>query len=802
MPNVFDQFDAPETPNMALSGNVFDQFDKPEPKPGLWQRLKSSVTGEGRTEFPDAQEFFRAYADTRPEDLPDVSAVMQSAITSNPAAAWDIIRKKMPHVEGALDKHGNLMLRAPGMKDWAYLNKPGMSMRDLDEVGTQTLATLPFLGVAGQGATLPMRIASGAGFMGLGEITRQGLEKAAGSEQGGDTERLAFATGLGGALAPGVPSAVVGGVRDAVGAAVAPVTTLARSAMRPGAEADRRVATAYAESQQPVLGQGQYSNLSEGGRRFYSDGSPVPQTAGGRFGAAREPMTPEMLQHRAASELQEKAGQVGEGTYGADTRLMDIGGERMRATARSAANNSPEARETLNRVIQPRFESQGERAEEFIGGLIGGNTAGRSREALQEMAQTARAPFYERAFFDGAGGVQTEVIVRLAESPVMQKAIKAATTAMENRAASGRLQSAISGPRGYTLEFWDQVKRSLDDIEGALSRSGERSAAADAAGIRRQLIDELDRAVPSYAEARGVASGIFRANDALEAGENFATQRFANDQARRGVEAMNPMEQDLFAQGFVARTIAGVREVGDRRNLANQIANSPATRERFEIALGPERTRELEAFLRHENMMDFVRSAVQGNSTTARQLVELGLAGGLGGLASGFNPKDPTGWIVAVLAKLGARRANVAIDTRLANEIAERLVSRDPTVMRRGLQRLAEPRVLQALRAADDALGTLPRNVGIEAAEPSKDDRAKIKPGNAMSTPKAFTDRLPQNAMEAQAPTRSVAPPAVEPSAPNNAMSPDLGPQEGDTATNPETGAKLILRNGQWQRLQ
>ncbi len=52
--------------------------------------------------------------------------------------------------------------------------------------------------------------------------------------------------------------------------------------------------------------------------------------------------------------------------------------------------------------------------------------------------------------------------------------------------------------------------------------------------------------------------------------------------------------------------------------------------EQIQIALGPQRATELESMLRVENVMNMARGAVQGNSTTARQLFEMGLAGGAG----------------------------------------------------------------------------------------------------------------------------------------------------------------------------
>jgi len=171
-----------------------------------FQRIRSAVTGYDRTEYPDAQEFTPALVSATKQPQP---AAMGSAVTPDENAQLDILKANYPGLEIKRDKYENVMLRAPGMKDWAYLNKPGVSGRDFDELGTQTLVTLPLAGLFGMGGSIPARVATGALGGGGSSVVQDVAAMAQGSEQGIDGERAAIATGLGAATGPllGKPAA-------------------------------------------------------------------------------------------------------------------------------------------------------------------------------------------------------------------------------------------------------------------------------------------------------------------------------------------------------------------------------------------------------------------------------------------------------------------------------------------------------------------------------------------------------------------------------------------------------------------
>lgn len=431
------------------------------------------------------------------------------------------------------------------------------------------------------------------------------------------------------------------------------------------------------------------------------------------FRAARDPEAEAGRRVVTAIERDIRAGDAGLSPAefrAAPGVVADFGGEMTRRLARSSSNTSPEGGLALRQVTDARFETQGGRTEDFLRGLVRTHAnAGATREVLEKTAQTARKPFYDFAYKRGSGGIWDQELSELSQAPAVQAAVKAAITQAENRSASGRAGQLISQDGKPTLEFWDLVKKQLDQEINVAKRAGRKEDVMEINDLRSIIVGKLDAAVPSYAVARGVAAELFKANNALEAGEKFVTQRMNNAAVRKMLSRAGPEERELFAEGFVSKYIEKMNEVGDRRNILNSIGQSRAAKEQFDIVLGPQKTKELEAFLRVENVMDKLRTAVQGNSTTARQLMEAGLAGGAAGAFTGFDPTSMAGTAGMWLAlRAGGKFAGQKIDGNVARRVGEMLASNDPAVLRRGLAIVSKsPQFMNSLRGADDFLAKI-----------------------------------------------------------------------------------------------
>jgi hypothetical protein len=561
-------------------------------------------------------------------------------------------------------------------------------------------AVLLPLGAGAGAATLGGRVAAGAG-------TGAALGGVAGAGEGqGVTDSLTkAATGaaVGGALGGAAPVALEGIARGAR-AVAQPIANAYRGVRDADSEAARRVVTALE-------------------RDIQSDPAAVSRLTPGEFAASVQ--------------------------SGGPARLMDIGGDTTRALARSAANTSPEGRAVMNRTINERFEGQSGRVTDWLRNTFHFPDAAAQQEALEQTARNVNRANYGRAMREGDREIFSPELDRLMGSPAVVEAMRRASTSGKDRAITqglGAMRQGVTVENGVVtftrgrngaptypnLAFWDATKKELDDAANAAGRAGRNSEASTLGELARTLRTELDQAVPSYQQARAGAAHFFDAENALEAGQNFVGKNMTSAEARRALAQMSPQERQLFQDGFVSRYIEQLNQVGDRRSILNQIAASPAAREKLNVALGRQRAEELEAGLRVEGIMDLARNAVQGNSTTARQLAELGLAGGAYGFSGGgLNPfADPAAALNAALV-YGAARGRNAINERLSRRVAEMLVSNDPRTITRGVQTIARNQTLfNSLRNADRGLARIggEQGSGVPALQAAGVGRAEDQP--------------------------------------------------------------------------
>jgi hypothetical protein len=515
--------------------------------------------------------------------------------------------------------------------------------------------------------------------------------------------------------------AVKGAVGTAVGGvvgAVAPVATdvvavPARAAWRTIANASRGLRSPATEAERRIAGAVEGAQEREATRRA--------------AGAEPNTLTPQEF-----AEAQAR---------GQPVAVIDIagrGGKRMAKGVRTTPG-AEEGTEALEGLVEGRFRSQAERTARFIDGLTSGRNV-TTFDRLMERARSANAPAYRRAYNEADALVRqsrdafwTPELRRLSSSPDINEAMAGVGRKEGNRTIIEGFQSPRRNPfvqrpdsprmgirefdtgstRVPDLHVWDSVQRVLRGKQGEAVRAGNSERARELTLLRERLNTELDRIVPSFRDARGTAFHGFRAEDAYEAGMNYVT-RIANpreaEALSRTIARMGQTDRLLFMHGFATSLIGRVREARDGVDVVNRIYESPAARERVVEALGAQRAREMEAFLRVETVMNQSRRAVTGNSDTAEKMLAAGVAGSLTYGAATGNWDITT--LMAGAGAAGGRRIAQRSGAQMADRIGEMLASNNPNVYRAGIALLAR---------SDDALNNLRRGMaalGSKAAPP------------------------------------------------------------------------------------
>jgi hypothetical protein len=309
-------------------------------------------------------------------------------------------------------------------------------------------------------------------------------------------------------------------------------------------------------------------------------------------------------------------------------------------------------------------------------------------------------PAYEAAFnAPGAHAVWNRDIAELMQSDTFRAAINAAEKRGTDRAAvdgfkavrnpfeflpdgNVTLKTNPDGSRALpSLQFWDQVKRNIDGMLGTAQRQGDNTLVADLTAIKRKLVSSLDTVVPQYAKARAGAALFFDAEDALEAGRKFGANMRVVPEAKAAFGKFSDADKGAFRTGYASTLIDRIMAAGDRTNVINQMFKSPASREMIQLVFGAGKARELEAYVRVEELADRLRGAM-GNSTTARQLMEMGLGGGAGYILSGG---DLMGAGIGAAATKGARMVGQRVDNRVMQSVAKLLTSNDPAMIKKAV---------------------------------------------------------------------------------------------------------------------
>ncbi|MER9018904.1 hypothetical protein [Mesorhizobium sp. M0898] len=408
---------------------------------------------------------------------------------------------------------------------------------------------------------------------------------------------------------------------------------------------------------------------------------------------SRDSLTPD----QAAAKMQEAIA-AGDDT----TMLMDVAGDNTRRLGRLATNIPGKGADRLKEAVFDRQLAQPERVAEAVRkGLDDPENYFSTIDDIISQRQTAAKPLYDKAYQTPVP-FSAKLESLLDRGKVMKDALRRARDMGEAEGIpSQQFFAKIADDGSYTIQSvpdarqWDLMKRSLDDAIQAetetLPNGSEKlsNLGRIVSGIRREMLTEIDKANPAYAQARKVYSTASESLDAVTRGGKLLDAD--PELARRTLEGMSEGDKQLARLGISKALVDRVQKAKDGANVVRAIFASPRTRSVLKETFPSEASfNDFKSTMEREAQKTRTKVAIQGNSTTAQQAMDIGGnqidMGVVGNLATGRFGAAAGSIIQKTLA-----RATV-VNEATANELAKILTTTDPAVSRQimgEMQRLA-----------------------------------------------------------------------------------------------------------------
>jgi hypothetical protein len=212
------------------------------------------------------------------------------------------------------------------------------------------------------------------------------------------------------------------------------------------------------------------------------------------------------------------------------------------------------------------------------------------QQDLTDALYTNAKPLYEAAY-QAHPAVQSQALYDLMNTPAGQEAAARAFTKMQNRQMPVGAPDATGMVRNPSLQYLDQVKRSLDDMITREEGSGLNYQATDDGrvlrGMRSKLVNEIDAATAGpngqpglWQQARQQYGGDLEVRDALRSGnEDF--QKLTPAELAQKMQSMSFAEKDAFLSGVSENLFNRLGNTADGKDPSVKIAATPALKEKF-----------------------------------------------------------------------------------------------------------------------------------------------------------------------------------------------------------------------------
>lgn len=417
----------------------------------------------------------------------------------------------------------------------------------------------------------------------------------------------------------------------------------------------------------------------------------------------RDSLTPS----QAASQLQD----MGQGAM-----PMDLA-PNLRETAEGLASMPGPAKNVVKNALDERAAGASQRIVEATDSALGQpiDTLAAADDIIARRSAAAK-PLYDAAYSKPVPF--TEELEALLKRPAVSRALKEAQALAADEGIPSHQWFAKVADDGSVsirevpdVRQLDLTKRALDDKISAAERAGEGNRARILNGLRKQLLNMVDDAVPEYAQAREAFAGDSAILEAMDQGRSIFANKSTPTQIQRTLRDMSPSEREAYQQGARAAIADVMGTARNDANAARAMFEKGYNQDKLALLVGKEQADQLLKQLDAERTFMHTRNQVLGNSRTApRQEILRGLGGSQSGHGVMRNLLNTQFGDAAAQAGGAVARTvrRPAIEAR--NEILARLIT-DPEGLERSVQRLSTGDVISARRRA--AVDALMRSTGV-----------------------------------------------------------------------------------------
>jgi hypothetical protein len=299
-------------------------------------------------------------------------------------------------------------------------------------------------------------------------------------------------------------------------------------------------------------------------------------------------------------------------------------------------------------------------------------------------AESKAVPLYEEAYSQVLD--ITPQMAELLKRPALKSALRKAGTTVRNLGFSDEIIDDVTDVR-----FMDTVKRSLDDQISVAQRQGRKDQVRTLTEIKRSFVDEIDRQVPAYAEARNVFSGEASIRDAIDLGRNVLKTSTSSSDIDAAVVRMTESELQGLRHGVINGIAENLDSLQNVTGAAKRFANVPRIKNILSTVFSDQEA--LQQFLddaSNEALFAQTRNTVLGGSPTAR------IQAASRATESGLSPVNiavdsATGGMSTAVRKI----RDVVFKDNITPEVAEEMIKilLDPEIIPQNLNQSIATRV-------------------------------------------------------------------------------------------------------------